>query len=209
MNRNTIASGRRRRTLLPMLLAVALAVPLGSAASAQNTTSVASPPDTACLAWTADRSSIVYCTGSRDGRSELFERYTNGNVRQLTYLGGKIESADVSSDGDMVTFHATVRPDPKPQVYVISRHGPRLRRVVVGSAVLEIGNRTVMVGGTPIEIKGVVAKRLTDDGSNLDPTFAPDGDRIGFSSDRLGSVALWSMNVDGSDQRELPLASAD
>jgi len=37
----------------------------------------------------------------------------------------------------------------------------------------------------------------------------PHGGRIGFASDRLGAMSLWSMNIDESDQRELLVASAE
>jgi Tol biopolymer transport system component len=48
---------------------------------------------------------------------------------------------------------------------------------------------------------------LTSDGTNYDPTFQPDGERIAFTSDRSGVPSLWTMNVDGSDQSQMLLAS--
>ena len=186
-----------------MLMAMALVIPLGSVASAQIA------PMSGCLAWTADSTGLIYCSGSVAGSSELFERSDDGDIRQLTYLGGMVQSAVVSSNGTLITFHATLPTDPDPQIYVIARHGPRARKMLVGTAVIELGKRTVMVGGTPIEVRGAQPRRLTDIGSNVDPAFAPDSERIGFTSDRLGASALWSMNIDGSDQRELLVAQAD
>ena len=48
---------------------------------------------------------------------------------------------------------------------------------------------------------------LTSDGANYDPTFQPSGERIDFTSGRAGVATLWSMNVDGTDQSELLLAT--
>ena len=64
-----------------------------------------------------------------------------------------------------------------------------------------------MVGYSVVEYRGERAVKLTSEGTNFDPAFQPSGERIDFSSDRLGVTGLWSMNVDGSDQRELHLAT--
>jgi Tol biopolymer transport system component len=177
----------RRRSTVALLWASMLLFPLGSAASAQGT------PFVGCPAWVADGSGLVYCAGD-DRFAELFEVASDGSVRQLTYLGGVASDPSVSADGSLVAFEATMVPGHDPQVYVIAREGPRGRTVIVGSAV--------------IEIEGTRATQLTSEGANLDPTFTPDGRRIDFTSDRTGALQLWSMAVDGSDQRLLLLASA-
>jgi Tol biopolymer transport system component len=50
---------------------------------------------------------------------------------------------------------------------------------------------------------------LTSDGVNRDPLVDPSGSGIVFVSDRDGANALWSMQVDGSGQRRLLLASTE
>jgi Tol biopolymer transport system component len=90
-------------------------------------------------------------------------------------------------------FQATRQGQPDTQVYVIPRDGQR--------------GRTVLVGYSAIDLPGERAVMLTSDGTNYDPTFQPDGSRIDFTSDRTGVPSLWSMNVDGTDQSELHLAS--
>lgn len=84
---------------------------------------------------------------------------------------------------------------------------PRLKVVAAGSVIVHIEPRTVLVGGTPIEVPGAQVQRLTSVGANAEPRFLPDGTRIGFVSDQLGAPSLWSMRIDGSDQHELLLAS--
>jgi Tol biopolymer transport system component len=203
MNTNLNTSSKRRGIIASLLLSAVMVLPIASATSAQIS------PVAGCLSWTADNSGIVYCNGSASGGSELFEQDLDGSVRQLTFLGGKIESADVSSDGSMVTFHATLPTDATPQVYVIDRHGPRLRKVLVGPEVIEIGRRSVMVGGSLIDVSGALPRQLTEVGSNSHPSFAPTDDRIGFTTDRQGALSLWSMSLDGSDQRQMLVASVD
>jgi Tol biopolymer transport system component len=149
-------------------------------------------PFVGCPTWLADGSGLVYCSGS-DGLAEIFETTADGRVRQLTFLGGKASSPVVSPDGSLLVFEAISAGQDLPQVYAIPREGQRGRTVIVGSAV--------------IDIPGEHAVMLTSEGANYDPTFQPDGERIDFTSDRTGIASLWSMNVDGSDQSELDLAS--
>jgi Tol biopolymer transport system component len=163
-------------------------------------------PSRGCLAYPPDGTAVIYCQRMDNGATELFEQDDEGRTHQLTYLGGTIGSVDVSPSGAMLAFEATLASVPDSQVYLIARHGPRARQVLVGNLVIELGKRQVLVGGDIVEIGGERPHRLTDDGSNTNPRFAPDGTKIGFTSDRLGSVLAWSMNVDGSDQRELLLA---
>jgi Tol biopolymer transport system component len=50
---------------------------------------------------------------------------------------------------------------------------------------------------------------LTSEGSNRNPVLDPSGRGIVFVSDRDGAAALWSMTIDGADQRPLFLASVE
>jgi Tol biopolymer transport system component len=156
------------------------------------TAAAQSAPFVGCPTWTADGSGLIYCSGS-DGYAEIFEITPDGTVRQLTYLGGEASAAAVSPDGSLLAFEATRADQPTPQVYVIGREGQR--------------GRTVLVGYSTVDIPGERAVMLTSEGANYDPTFQPDGSRIDFTSDRGGVPGLWSMNVDGTDQSELHLAT--
>jgi imidazolonepropionase-like amidohydrolase len=56
-----------------------------------------------------------------------------------------------------------------------------------------------------VPIEGGAARRLTQGRSwNLFPRYSPDGRQIAFSSDRMGSHAVWLMGRDGSGLRGLP-----
>jgi len=175
----------RRLSLAAIGLTIATLLAPASAAAQGS-------PFVGCPTWTADGSGLIYCSGS-DGFAEIFEIAPDGDVRQLTFLGGEASSPAVSPDGSLLVFQATSAYSVVPQVYAIPRDGQRGRTVLVGSAVIDIpGERAVM---------------LTDQGSNYEPTFAPDGSRIDFISDRTGQPSLWSMKVDGTDQSQLLLAS--
>jgi Tol biopolymer transport system component len=50
---------------------------------------------------------------------------------------------------------------------------------------------------------------LTSDGANSDPMLDPSGEGIVFVSDRTGGPTLWSMTIDGADQRPLFVASIE
>jgi serine/threonine-protein kinase len=56
--------------------------------------------------------------------------------------------------------------------------------------------------------QGGVLRRLTSEGDNLQPFWSPDGAEVGFSSTRLGTMALFSQPWDGSAPARLLRAAA-
>ena len=56
---------------------------------------------------------------------------------------------------------------------------------------------TIPVGG------GTPTDRSQSGGANTDPTWSPDGARIGFVSTRDGTAELYAMNADGTGQQRL------
>lgn len=198
--RHTNRAMRRMRVALATVAALAGSLAAGSTVGAE----------TGCPTWTKG-GSLIYCA-SVDAGVELFERSSTGDVRRLTYLGGRAGSPSLSPDGARIAFDVTYDSPLGTQVFVVDRFGPRSRVVLVGSTVIEIppqGPSAVMVGGTLVPIPPAQVRRLTDIGQNRHPAFTPEGDRIDFTSDRLGVPALWSMDIDGSDQRQMLLATSE
>ena len=114
----------------------------------------------------------------------------------------------------MIAFEVAFDSAPEPQIYVIDRFGPRSRTVIVGTAVIEIPmdselDTQALIGGTVIPLDLVQAQRLTSRGSNFEPVFSLDGDRVNFTSDRDGAPVLWSMRIDGNDQQSMLIATVD
>jgi len=53
-------------------------------------------------------------------------------------------------------------------------------------------------------LKGKITKKLTDTpGYDAEAVLSPKGDKILFTSDRSGDLELWTMHVDGSNQRQI------
>jgi len=52
-------------------------------------------------------------------------------------------------------------------------------------------------------VTGENAHKLTDRGSNEDPSWSPDGFHLVFSSTREGKKEIYLMNWDGSDPQRL------
>lgn len=50
---------------------------------------------------------------------------------------------------------------------------------------------------------------LTNTGDNEDPAWSADGQKIAFTSDRTGSVQVWTMNANGSNQVQFSFESGD
>ena len=50
---------------------------------------------------------------------------------------------------------------------------------------------------------GVYQTRLTDHGQNVNPTWSPDGRKIGWTRQGSDSIGLYVMNADGTGQRNL------
>jgi TolB protein len=83
--------------------------------------------------------------------------------------------------------------------------------------VTTLSGRIVFSAGThphddiySIEATGAGLTRLTDDAtSDFDPTWAGDGRRIAWRTDRLGEDEIFVMNADGSDERNLTQSPAE
>ena len=54
------------------------------------------------------------------------------------------------------------------------------------------------------DLKGKITKQLTNSPSyDAEGTVSPDGKKIVFTSTRSGDLELWTMNIDGSDPRQV------
>jgi Tol biopolymer transport system component len=202
MHAPTKRRSRPVRTLLAAAIAIVAALPFAGATTAQ----------TGCPTWSPG-GSLIYCASSGSS-TELFESSPDGTVRQLTFVGGQAASPSLSPDGSMIAFEVAFEGSPEPQIFLVDRFGPRSRTVIVGTTVLEVPVRPelkteVLVGGTIIPLDLARAQRLTHRGSNFEPVFSLGGDTVNFTSDRDGSLSLWSMTIDGSDQHPMLVASID
>ena len=118
-------------------------------------------------------------SSSRDGRGNIYTMTVEGNeVKRLTNPAQGDDSYPVWSwDGTRIAFNST-RDDPtctptallcKNEIYVMNADGSDVRRITLNAA------------------------------DDYYPTWAPDGRRLAFVSERDGRPQIYTMNVDGSN----------
>jgi len=72
------------------------------------------------------------------------------------------------------------------------------------------GDFQIWVISTTQDSLGLIdVTRITAEGQNIGPAWSPDGNRIAFVSDREGSLDIFLMNADGSDQTNLTKHPSD
>ena len=124
-----------------------------------------------------------------------------------------------SATGTLAYQEASPRPGFR--IVLRGRRGNQLRNIEAppGSAFpsLDPAGRNVVVFGEDenssedlwrIDLERAVSSRLTaGHGSNQNPIWSPDGQRIAFQSNRSGSYDLYAKNADGSGEEELLVKS--
>jgi TolB protein len=176
----------------------------------------------------------VYLGGawSPDGTQVLASREEGGNtdvelldrwgavVRRLTDHWGIDVSPAWAPDGRRFAFCSGR--SGAPQIYVMNLDGSGVRRVSqIGThntapAWAPTGDRIAYTtrSGNGFQIvvanaDGSGARTITGAGSNEDPSWAPDGRYLVFSSSRTGRRTLWIGDRDGRAQKQLTTGNGD
>jgi len=116
----------------------------------------------------------IYFISSRSGSKEIWAMdYDGQNQHQITHLGTISISPRVSPDNTRIAFAS------------LESKGWAIRMFS-----LEIGRMVTFPGGAT-------------GGANQSPSWAPEGNRIAFSSSRSGDPEIWVANLDGSNMHRI------
>ncbi len=156
------------------------------------------------------------CVLSKDGNSEIYELELNGKIKnRLTRHAAIDTSPSWSPDGQLLTF--TSDRSGVPQVYIMDKTGDNQRRLTYegryndSPAWSARGDRVIFVSRTQsgrfdiasVDTSGFDYHAMTEAGMNENPHFSPDGKHLIFTSTRLGSPDIFTMDVTGRHQRRL------
>ena len=168
---------------------------------------------------------------TRDGAWFIFNN--NGHIQRLPLTGGKPETIDtgfatrcnndhgLSPDGTQLAISDQSQEEHRSLVYIVPVRGGTPRRVTKnspsywhgwspdGKTLAFVGQRngefdiytipTTAVPAAEGEEKRLTTAKGLDDG----PEYSPDGSYIYFNSERSGTMQIWRMRADGSQQEQV------
>lgn len=173
---------------------------------------IADPANDSAPAVSPDGSLIAF-ESDRDGNYEIYVAGVDGrSPRRLTHNPARDQAPAWSPDGRRIVFTSDRDHRAGADVYVMNADGTGVERLTSdlahwapqfspdGGRIAVQVNRDVQV----IDLADGTSRRLTDDPRNgMNPTWAPDGQRIAFVTTRNGQAEIFTMNADGTDQTRL------
>ncbi len=182
---------------------------LGSAATGLNITPVFTP----------DGFGIVYATGNDQGTNIVRADIASGSVTSLTVANNRGDNASpsFSPDGRRIAFLSSRARYPEiyamdsdgSNVELMTPYNPSVRTYRTApdwspdgrSIAYEQQNGDFQVW--VINIRDKEMRRLTSDGENEGPSWAPDARHIAISSTRSGSKQIWILDTQSGRFRQL------
>ena len=178
-------------------------------------------------AWSSDGTKLAF-SSSRSGDAEIYVVDSSGaNLKRITsFKGPDVSPAWNRKTGTQIAW-VSGRTG-LPQVYTMESDGTNVQRLTdqgyaVSPAWSPNGQFLVVSwmrkygpgapGAQDIYIMDIASKQwvqLTHDGGRNDfPYWSPDGRHIIFQSSRAGSLQIWTMLADGTNQKQLTFAGSN
>jgi tol-pal system beta propeller repeat protein TolB len=181
--------------------------------SGRSSSFVASPRVDSAPAVSPDGNWVAY-SSSVEGNSEIYLIHPDGSGKtQLTFNHGIDTSPSWSPTGRELIF--TSDRGGSPQIYRVDTDGASASRITFAGSYNEtarwsprgdfiaFASREVGFQIFTIDLEAGGERRVTDPGSNLDPSWSPDGMKLVYTSVQGGKSAIWTCNWDGSGSRQL------
>ena len=186
----------------------------------------------ACAAYSPDGKEIAFCS-NRSGALEIWKMQHNGTrQQQVTHAGGRLFFPDFAPDGARIAFMGQRPSDSVDHIFVVDASGMGPITLLTserdgnnrypvfspdGRQIAFISDRpgACDTSGTPqvwvMRVDGSDPKQLTCDPSLKDqlPDWSPDGSKLAYESGSIPNGRIFSMNADGSQQRQLTSGPGD
>jgi len=161
---------------------------------------------------------ILYSQGNGNGTDLVLAALDSGTPKRITVgRGSDNTSPSYSPDGRQIAFISGK--SGSPQVYIMDADGSNVQLLTPykagvrsyraspdwspdGHAIAyeqQNGNFQIWM----IDLRDRVPKQLTSEGENEDPSWAPDGRHIVFTSSRGGDKQLWILDTESGRARQL------
>ena len=163
-------------------------------------------------------------TWTKDGKTLIFD--SNGRIERVAEPGGKPEMVDtgaavhasgahaISPDGSQLAFSDVLKGKSSIYVAPVAGGAPRLIAQANGSVrgwspdgqtlvFTAAGKQKGQTDIFTVPAAGGKVTPLTTTGTEDSPEYTPDGKSIYFQSGRGGSVQIWRMKPDGSEQEQV------
>ncbi|RLE06508.1 MAG: Tol-Pal system beta propeller repeat protein TolB [Candidatus Aminicenantes bacterium] len=167
-------------------------------------------------AFSPDGKKLAFCSTLEEGNSEIYVAQSNGTkIRRLTF-NKAIDTAPTWSPTSREIAFTSDRSG-TPQIYIMDAEGTNIRHVSFGGnyhdapAWAPTGERLAYVSRVNLIFDlyilnlrtNQIIKLTESNARNESPAWSPDGRHLVFSSNRKGTIQIFSIDYDGTNLRQL------